>query len=60
MSKNEAKITENQVALLDQYITQMRGVYTRTVIGPAQKARLKISMDPGKEKVPTFLSIAFR
>lgn len=52
MSKNEAKITENQVSMLNRYITQMRGVYTQTVIGSAKKAGLKISMDPAAEKVP--------
>ncbi len=52
MSKNEFNIIENQVAMLNKYITQVRGVYTQAVIDPAKKAGLKTSMDPVKEKTP--------
>lgn len=52
MSKNEFNVIKNQVAMLNRYITQMRGVYTKTVIGSAQKAGIEISMNPSTEEVP--------
>lgn len=52
MAKSRKKTIEQQIASLDRYITQMRGTYTRTIIGTAKKSGLAISMDPENEPHP--------
>jgi len=43
---------KDRVSFLNDYITNMRGVYTQSVVGPAKKAGVGISMDPTKEAHP--------
>ena len=52
MAKSRVKTLEQQISSLDSYITQMRGVFAKTIIGPAKKSNLKISMDPSSESHP--------
>ena len=52
MAKSRKKTIEQQIASLDRYITQMRGTYTRTIIGTAKKSGLAISMNPENEPHP--------
>ncbi|MBI5426682.1 MAG: bacteriohemerythrin [Nitrospinae bacterium] len=52
MAKSRTKTLEQQIRSLDQYITQMRGVYTGTVIDAAKKANLTVSMNPAGEPHP--------
>ncbi len=51
-SKIEYKILDNQVVILNRYITEMRTLYTKSVIGAAKKTGLDISMDPLNEDHP--------
>ncbi len=53
MAKNRKKTIEQQILSLDEYITQMREIYTRSVIVPAKKSRLEISMTPESVSHPT-------
>ena len=43
---------ERRTAFLDDYITVMRRVYTKTVIGTAKNANIGISMNPEAEAHP--------
>ncbi|MBI4383848.1 MAG: bacteriohemerythrin [Nitrospinae bacterium] len=52
MAKSRIKTLEKQTQSLDRYITQMRGIYTGTVIGAAKKTNLAISSFPEKETHP--------
>ena len=51
-AKSALEQTKNNVADMDLFITQMRTVYTKNVIGAAKKAGLAISMDPQAESHP--------
>jgi methyl-accepting chemotaxis protein len=51
-SQSHQATTKQQISELDHYITQMRGTYTKFVIGPAKKNKLDISMDPSNESHP--------
>jgi methyl-accepting chemotaxis protein len=51
-SQSHQATIKQQISELDHYITQMRGTYTKFVIGPAKKNKLDISMDPASEKHP--------
>lgn len=46
MAKSQVNIIEEQMTLLNQYITQMRKIYSTTVIGPAKQAGMSVSMHP--------------
>ncbi|HGX94140.1 MAG TPA: DUF3365 domain-containing protein, partial [Candidatus Tenderia sp.] len=48
-AKSSIENTKVNVADVDAYITQMRGAYTRAVIGPAKASDLKVSMHPADE-----------
>ncbi len=48
-ARSSLENTRGNVADVDAYITQMRGAYTRAVIGPAKQAGLNISMHPEHE-----------
>ncbi len=50
--KGEFKIFENQIALLDRYITSVRSVYTENVAHTVEKTRIKISTDPNQDSYP--------
>ncbi len=52
MAKSRKKTIEQQISSLDRYITQMRGTYTKTIIGTAKKSGVPISMDPENEPHP--------
>lgn len=52
MAKSRLKTIEKQVVSLDDYITKMRGVFTASVIGPAKKINLGVSMHPESEPHP--------
>ena len=52
MAKSRKKTIEQQVTDLDRYITQMRGTYTKSIIGTAKKSGIGISMDPANESHP--------
>jgi methyl-accepting chemotaxis protein len=43
---------ESRIAFLDTYVTKMRGVYTKTVVAPAKKAGINITMNPDGETHP--------
>ncbi|MDH4182855.1 MAG: bacteriohemerythrin [Nitrospinota bacterium] len=45
-SRIEYKIIESQVVNLNKYVTQMRAVYTRHLVGAVKKAGLGLTMDP--------------
>ncbi len=45
-SKGEARVMENTVSMLNQYLTQMRTLYTKTVIPVAKKYGIDIAMEP--------------
>ncbi len=45
--------TKKRIDFLDNYITKMRGTYTKSIIGTAKKAKLGISMTPEKESHPS-------
>ncbi|MDH5639606.1 MAG: DUF3365 domain-containing protein, partial [Nitrospinota bacterium] len=47
--KGEFTSMRNSVQLLDDYINQMRAVYTSMVAGPAGKKGIDLSMDPESE-----------
>ena len=49
MAKSRKKTIEQNIDSLDQYITQMRGVYTQHVVKAAKAANIKISMNPEGE-----------
>jgi methyl-accepting chemotaxis protein len=51
-SKSRQKTIEQQIHSLDNYVTQMRSVYTKYVVGASKKSGLAISMDPGSETHP--------
>lgn len=51
-SKSRQKTIEQQIHSLDNYVTQMRSVYTKTIVGAAKKSGLGISMDPANETHP--------
>ena len=53
MAKSRIKSMERNVDALDDYITQMRMIYTQSVIGVAKKSKIKISVGPEKEKHPS-------
>ncbi len=53
MAKGRKKTIEQQISSLDNYITQMRGVYTKSIIGTAKKSGVPISMDPANEPHPS-------
>ena len=53
MAKSRKKNIVQRVSSLDRYITQMRGTYTKEVIGPAKHVGLNISMDPEAETDPS-------
>lgn len=53
MAKSRIKSMEQNVDSLDDYITQMRMIFTQSVIGVAKKSNIKISMDPEKETHPS-------
>lgn len=52
MAKSRKQNIVQRVKSLDHYITQMRGTYTKQVIGPAKENGLAISMDPESEGHP--------
>ena len=52
VSQSQLKTIEKEISSLDQYITGMRAIYTRAIIAPSNKAKLKISMHPFKESRP--------
>jgi hypothetical protein len=52
VSQSQLKTIEKEISSLDQYITGMRAIYTRAIISPSRKAKLKISMHPFKESRP--------
>ncbi len=52
MAKSRKQNIVQRVMSLDRYITQMRGTYTKEVIGPAKEKDLTISMDPESEGHP--------
>lgn len=52
-SREELNILKNQVSVLNHYITQMRAIYTKYVIGSAKKVGLNISMTPHEEIEPS-------
>ncbi|MDH5511078.1 MAG: DUF3365 domain-containing protein, partial [Nitrospinota bacterium] len=47
--KGEFTSIRNSVQLLDEYINQMRAVYTQMVAGPAGRKGIDLSMDPESE-----------
>ncbi len=51
-AKNTLGFMQTKVQELDAYVTQMRAIYTKTVIGPAKQQGLGISMQPGLETHP--------
>lgn len=52
MAKSRKRTIEQNVESLNHYITKMRAIYTKRVIGPAKRSKLGISMDPAKEPHP--------
>ncbi len=52
MFKGEKATIEQNIDFLDQYIESMRKLYTQMVFSPADKAGLKVSMDPAQESSP--------
>lgn len=50
MASNQTKVIEDKITLLNQFITQMRKVYSQTVIGPAKQAGMGITMHPGEDE----------
>ena len=52
MAKSRVNILKQKVGALNEYITQMRGTYTQSVIATAKKAKLVISMNPNDEPHP--------
>ncbi|MDH5477187.1 MAG: methyl-accepting chemotaxis protein [Nitrospinota bacterium] len=52
--KGEFTSIRKTVQLLDEYINQMRAVYTKMVAGPAGKKGIDLSMDPENEGHLTF------
>ncbi|MDP6428557.1 MAG: methyl-accepting chemotaxis protein [Rhodospirillales bacterium] len=48
-AKDVFETMKNRVVFLDNYITNMRGTYTQTVVSAAKKAGVTVSMDPSKE-----------
>jgi len=52
MAKSRLRTIEQQITALDNYITQMRGVYTQSVVGAAKQIGLAISMNPETEPHP--------
>ena len=52
MAKSRRRTIEQQVASLDRYITQMRAVYTKSVITAAKDVNLEISINFDKEHKP--------
>lgn len=51
-SQSRKSTIKQQINDLDHYITQMRGIYTKYIVGPAKKNKLAISMDPASETHP--------
>ena len=52
MAKNTMKNMEDEIVNLDEYITKMRGAYVKSVIAPAKKSGLPVSMSPDGETHP--------
>jgi len=52
MAKGQKKNMEQQILSLDHYITQMRRIYTESVIEQVQKAEISVSMNPASETHP--------
>ena len=52
MAKGRIKSMEQNVLSLDDYVTQMRMLYTQSVIEVAKKSNIKISMHPEEETHP--------
>ncbi len=53
MAKSRIKTMEQNVDSLDDYVTQMRMIYTQSIVGVAKKSNIKISMHPEKETHPS-------
>lgn len=53
MAVGREKILTQQIEYLNQYITQVRAIYTQDVIVNAKKAHLRISMNPESERHPS-------
>ncbi|MEK9627692.1 MAG: hypothetical protein VW455_01575 [Nitrospinota bacterium] len=52
MAKGRIKTMEQNVGSLDDYVTQMRMIYTQSIVGVAKKSGIKISMHPEEETHP--------
>lgn len=52
ITKSRIKTIEQNIDSLDNYVTQMRMIYTRSIIGAAKKSNIKISTHPEKEAHP--------
>ncbi len=52
LAKSSLQTATLEVQKLDEYITQMRTVYTSSVIGPAKSMGLSLSMHPDGEAIP--------
>ncbi len=52
IAKSRKKVIEKEIFNLDRYITQMRGTFAQTIVTPAKKVGLAISMNPAKEEHP--------
>ena len=53
MAKSRIKTMEQNVDSLDDYVTQMRMIYTQSIVGVAKKSNIIISMHPEKETHPS-------
>ena len=53
MAKSQEKTMVQQIKSLDDYITQMRKIYTESVIDQVDKVGMAISIDPSSESHPT-------
>ncbi len=51
-SQSRKSTIKQQISELDHYITQMRGIYTKFIVGPAKNNNLTISMFPENESHP--------
>jgi methyl-accepting chemotaxis protein len=53
MGKSRVRTIEQNIEGLDRYISQMRGIYTKSIVSVAKKVEgVGISMDPAKEDHP--------
>ena len=48
ISRSRRNMIEKQISYLDSYITRMRQIYTENIVGPAEAAGLRISMEPNR------------